>query len=169
MFKFLPGHVALLCSLPELHAESTTKKQEKKHSRKRLHSTLDHPRSESREINSTEIDDAAVFRKRLISKINKFTACKKIIVEIDDTFISHFRLENNSYKCLLRCYYCNKEIPCNYDSYWICGNYQAHLKKCNQNVEVYEVNPLNNKLEKPISILEKDNNRKELLNDVLNS
>lgn len=168
-FKFLPGHAVLLCSLPKFHAELTTTKQEKTHSRKRRHSTLDHPRCESGEINSTEIDDAAIVRERLISKINKFTASKNITVEIDDTFISQFRLENDSYKCLLHCYFCNKGIPCNFNSYWICGNYQAHLKKCNQNVEVLEVNPLNNKLEKPISILKIDNNRKELLNDVLNS
>lgn len=144
IFKFLPGHCALLLSLPE-YVQSLNSKNVRGKKRKHCE-TLDHPQSSNADhpsVDGVEIDDniKIQIKQQLIKKINNFATNKKLSVKIDENNISNFRFENKSWKCSVRCSACTKIVPCTYVTHWICGNFETHLKKHpNQHfVEEFEV------------------------------
>lgn len=159
-FEFLPGHAALLLSLPSYieKLESTKKIQ----TRKRRHSCItevqqnrdhpgDHPQSEDRSADYEEESEAERLhiegvRQLLIKKINNFASKKGLKTVITDDNIKNFRVEANSnFNCDLKCpiLECNRKVPCNYCTHWVCGNFQTHLKS-HFTFEQYEVISNNN-------------------------
>lgn len=179
IFSFLPGHVALILSLPEF-AKLITPKQRSlkkiKYSETRSETTNEganehHTRSELGETAATEKLDEAIIRERLISKINKFTISKQIVAEINENHIIDFRYEDNSFKCSVHCVFCGKKIPCKYVKYWLCGNYQAHLKKHDSeqiNINQFELDIDGTSETVSTSIIKINNSRIELIDNVLN-
>lgn len=144
IFKFLPGHCALILALPEyIQALSSVLGRKRKHSE-----TIDHPQSSSVDHPSTlvvdgdKIDDniKTKIKEQLINKINNFSTKRNINVKIYDNHILNFRYENNSYKCLVQCTACAKSVPCKYIKHWVCGNFETHIKTHSaQHSEEYEV------------------------------
>lgn len=150
IFKFLPGHCALILSLPEYIQALSSKNVRGK---KRKHcETIDHPPSSNTDHPSAHIDGAEIdvnvktkIKQELINKINNFSTNKNINVQIQDHHILNFRCEDDSYKCSVQCSVCEKIVPCKYNTHWVCGNFETHLKKhsipCTgqYNLESYEV------------------------------
>lgn len=139
-FKFLPGHEAILKSLPKKIIKSNEQKNEKKSRKSRLSET-DHTRSqptngdENLDINSEDIiQDNETFRKykdELINKIICFATKKNVPLDgFSEANILNFRCEKELYKCVVKCPHCHRSIPCNHNnSYWVCGNFTSHLKQ----------------------------------------
>lgn len=154
----MPGHEAILKSLPKEIIKLNEQKNEKK-SKKRRHSETDHTRSEptncdeNLDINSGDIiQDNETFRKykdELINKIICFATKKNVPIDgFSEANILNFRCEKELYKCVVKCPHCQRSIPCNHNnSYWVCGNFTSHLK---QHVEESEVNDDNT-----VSIIQK--------------
>lgn len=140
-FKFLPGHCALILSLPQ-YVEALSSKNRRGKKRKHCE-TLDHPQSNNADHPDADIinniDDSV--KILLINKINNYAMKKKLNIKIDDNSILNFRHENNSYKCSVQCSVCEKTVPCQYVKHWVCGNFETHIKKHlgQQSVEEYEV------------------------------
>lgn len=154
-FKFLPGHITLLSSFPELLTELKTKKANKLQPKNSIQ-----PAGNSQNIeliacdeddNNQSSNDTELIqnlKKRLIKKINDYSLVKKKIgIEITENNIKSLRLVNEQCKCFVQCPDCPKLVPCNFDKNWRCGNFQSHLKSHKSVEEVYEVDE-NNKLEK---------------------
>lgn len=152
-FKFLPGHSALILTLPEyiahLPAKSTATENR---SRKRPHSEReDHPPSTAQQntnqnnvnqstslINESDNGqnhtqrfqnaDLAKIQQVLISKFNTFSTKKGFGLTLQVANVLNLRIEKDSIKCCVECPVCKKKIPCTYVTHWICSNLQAHLK-----------------------------------------
>lgn len=175
-FKFLPGHAALLCGLPEYIVDSNRKNRKKIPAEKQVNEVsrsqqvgiINQP-NESQSTNGIDIEnniddslDTAKIRKNLISKIIKFATKKNIVVNISEKNISKFQCVNGVFKCSVECPFCQKKVPCNYVTNWICGNFTAHLKTHSDLThEEFEVNN-DNQLEK---VIDKTNNIVRLAKD----
>lgn len=152
-FEFLPGHRVLLLSLPEYirNFETTNAIEIRKRRFKTLEdhpqrNSVDHPQrnsidhpvlnpdeeknadvSEQKEESSEQFYDN--IRQLLVKKINDFAAKKNLGLKITKDSIIDFRVESNScFKCSVQCPFCVRKVPCNYNSHWVCGNLQSHLK-----------------------------------------
>lgn len=145
--------------MPEYLLELKTKKKSKKkeeHIKNKQAEQIDRNSVQLNNIQNAETNgerdtdecsyDTEKLRQDLIKKINSFSQKKKFSVSIAEENILNFRFENQSFRCTLQCPKCNKLVPCNYVTNWICGNFQSHLKS-HVTVELYEVND-NNILEK---------------------
>lgn len=144
-FKFLPGHIALLSSLPELLTELTNKaksnKRQLEQSNQNSIQQAGNIQSIAHDTNQNSLDsekDHQELKKQLITKINNFSSKKNIGIAISETHIINFRLVNQLFKCSVQCPKCSKLVPCNFEKNWICGNFQSHLKS-HLVVEEYEV------------------------------
>lgn len=160
-FKFLPGHISLLSSLPELLTELKANKT--KSSNLQVEQWNENPMQsadnsqngeQSDHDTNTDSNDSEKFRnikKRLIDKINKFSSKRNIDIVVSEENIKNFRLVNQVLKCSVQCPKCPKKlVPCNFARNWSCGNFQSHLKSHtveNQDIEVYEVDE-NNRVNK---------------------
>lgn len=134
IFRFLPGHEALLQSLPEEIIKVNNKKEQKNTKKRRHSETYELSReAKSANVSSTnEIPHSASPNKKgeLITKIRKFATKKNIPIEgFSEQNLLNFRSENAEYKCSVRCPYCPREVPCNNNKYWLCGNFTSHLIK----------------------------------------
>lgn len=156
IFQFLPGHAALILTLPDYIAQFPSQTTKKSRPQKRRYSESeqkDHPPNKSNcqtteTVNSSIKDhtdrfgDIANIRQELIAKINKFAQKKQIDLELNDQHILNLRVENNSIKCSAQCPFCEKKVPCNYATHWVCGNFQMHIKS-HITEEQYEVDENN--------------------------
>lgn len=137
-FEFLPGHVKVLHSLKKRATDFITQRKEP-----RLI-----PASEEIELLSdSEIDQA---KKNLIDKLNLcinriakdttnaahdvslavFFKEANIIGSID-AYISNFSRvthHTSSYKCSVKCLFCEKITPCTLNKHWQTTNFENHLK-----------------------------------------
>lgn len=146
-FKFLPGHCAVILSLPKYIETLTTKNRGKKRKHCEISdhpqssttsSTTDHPGADSA-VNSVG-DGVDKIKTKLINKIKHFATKKNLNIEIDESSILNFRFENDSYKCAVKCSVCDKVVPCTFVKHWVCGNFETHIKKhSDQIVEEYLV------------------------------
>lgn len=169
-FEFLPGHTAILLSLPEYINEfdknntskKTTGSQKRKFSEiedlprrsNDEHMSADATADTSADVNETEseqlqldLQSVEFIREKLIKKINDFAKSKRIRADVTQSSIKDFRAEGDSgFKCSVQCSFCNRKIPCSYKpSHWTCGNFESHLKT-HFTFEVLEVRP-NNQLQ----------------------
>lgn len=156
VFQFLPGHTALILTLPEYIPQLQSQTTKKIVPRKRKHSESepsDHPSSQNHEpaneINNSSIEDhtdvfadIAKIRQQLIDKLNKFAQSKQIEWSFNINHIINLRVEDNSVKCRVQCPTCGRKIPCTFVSHWICTNVQAHIKT-HIIVEAYELDEQN--------------------------
>lgn len=160
-FKFLPGHVALIKSLPNEILKISQQKKENKKTRKIQPETnqlslADNTQSgNSSDVNEIQNSDKSEeIKQELIQKINAFCARKKISNGVSDENILDWRCESGVFKCSVKCSSCPKIIPCNYNQkFWVCGNFTTHWNK-HFNVETHQVNSDNT-----VSIIEKDIHR----------
>lgn len=127
IFKFLPGHVAIIKSLPDEIVKIDEKKKQKTSTKRRRIET-DNPQTvlSNDEINSTNevsndlntADGIPTFEEikdELIKKIINFGIKKNIpLDEFCEENPLNFRYENEMFKCSVKCAHCEKIIPCNH-------------------------------------------------------
>lgn len=87
-------------------------------------------------LSEQEIDE---LRNSLIDKLNKcLTSSKVQNIEYTkeqigniEAYISKSRLaaKNPSYKCVVKCIFCKKQVPCTHNKHWQSSNLEGHLKK----------------------------------------
>lgn len=158
-FKFLPGHITLLSSLPELLTELKTNKAKAnelqlEQSNQNSIQLADNSQNiepsnqcDEHDTNQNSYDTEKIqdLKKRLVKKINDFSSKKNIGIVITEDNIKNFRVVNQLYKCSVQCpkRKCPKVVPCNFEKNWSCGNFQSHFKwhkSVEASVEEYEVN-----------------------------
>lgn len=116
-FKFLPGHVALIKSLPQEILKISQQKKENKKTRK---SPIE-PQPETRQLsladnthsgNSSDAnevpssDKSEEIKQELIQKINAFCARKKILNGVSAENILNWHSESGVFKCSIKCLSC---------------------------------------------------------------
>lgn len=138
-FKFLPGHRALLLSIPKKIAEKKLIKKEKKSKSDGVNNTLD----------SGLIDDEQQqkYKTELIAKLSNY--CKKIdlYLNLESKDISNFVSHEDRIKCFVQCPHCTtkKTFTCFKEKNWAYSTFLSHLKKHKQKiVENTENTPHNN-------------------------
>lgn len=128
--KLKPGHRKLVLALSKKAASFLQHKSQKI---EQTNTVL----CETVEILTNE--EVIELGKNLIDKLNKcLTACniKNIQYtseEIGDieAYISHSRFgaKHPSYKCAVKCVFCEKRVPCTHNKHWQSSNLERHLKK----------------------------------------
>lgn len=169
-FVFLPGHRKLILSLPKRleEFENNKKKRKGKSETEQENVTTE----EIELLTESEIND---LKDKLLSKLTKsaknyglkeFT--EEEVHSSIDVYINHSLVPKNkthqkpSYKCLIKCIECEKEIPCTWNGYWQIGNLDKHLKNHMKNTVAQDAENQNNSSENH----NKNSNEKEL-NQVL--
>lgn len=168
-FKFLPGHEAILQSLPEELVRIEDKKEQKK-SKKRRHSEAEQQPIEKSDADVGSLEDSNISKKikeNFINRIINFAAKKQFIIEeFGEDNITNFRYENSVFKLSAKCIFCSKVSLCNYKkTYWECGNFTAHLNThfVDDEINNKTVNPSEPQKLQIVKIITNDD-----LNDILN-
>lgn len=145
-FIFLPGHRKLLLSLPKAINSFTTKKRKKNLFQVSTKEAAEPIVEESIELlTENELID---LKSVLVEKLNKSARAiglslvfsENSIVSDIETYISNSLKTKKfpSYRCLVKCCFCDKRIPCTHNSTWQISNLESHLKvhiKSNTQVE----------------------------------
>lgn len=132
-FEFLPGHTALILSLPayvnELESTNLSKKSTVR--KRRFSKTEDHPENISVGGISADVDkneaERSEIRQQLINKINNFATDKFAVVLAQEHIIDFHYKENSGFKCKVQCPLCERKVPCNFITHWKWGNIKTHL------------------------------------------
>lgn len=127
-FKFLPGHRAILLSLPEIVKKVKESKSQKKLNKKtKVNLLVGNNGDLITEENSVSFD-LEILSKKLIEKLNKFLEKISLNTEFHPENISNAKIENNCVKCYVKCPSCLINTPCIYKTYWLVSNIEKHLK-----------------------------------------
>lgn len=166
-FVFLPGHRKLILSLPKRLKEfENNKKKRKEKSETEQENVIN---EEIELLTQSEIND---LKDKLLSKLTKsaknyglkeFT--EEEVLSSIDVYINHSNNKTHqkpSYKCIIKCIECEKQVPCTWNGYWQIGNLDKHLKNHMKNTVAQNAENQNNSNENH----NKNNNEKEL-NQVL--
>lgn len=171
-FKFKPGHRKLLLGLPK----KVNKFLEEKQSKKLLTQQKPIHNLNLEEIELLSEQELNELKSSLIVKLNKTLkslGSSKLFTQTEigqiDTYISYSNSATRkpSYKCLVKCVYCEKLVPCTHISHWQTSNLDGHIRKevksetsaaesNSENSHAQQVlepvsQQLNNNLDKPIS------------------
>lgn len=119
-FELLPGHRALLLSLPEF-INSSRPANRLANRRQSNFQSGDHNHIE----NNVDLEDA------LIKKLESYASKRNLHFEFTKDNITNFRLDANSneHKCSVKCYKCTVLVPCVYITHWSISNLIKHIKK----------------------------------------
>lgn len=114
-FKFLIGHKALILNFPkeisELELWQKSEKNKKKSEKK-----------PKRNENQDEID----LKILLVEKVANHLKKKKIAINLE-LEITNFEKGTARDKCLVKCPFCSKKIPCTYETRWQISNLCTHI------------------------------------------
>lgn len=135
-FKFKPGHVTFLKSLPE----SLRMHKEKKENKKR---NIQKEKSLEKSVKSKEVlskDDESLKTELLEKVVNFFTRNSFELISDTSKLISSFTRENDIINCRIICPFCNNEQKSVYKTYWVLSNFQDHCKKHFKNHQANQLN-----------------------------
>lgn len=126
-FNLLPGHRTLIVGLASRVQEYLNHVKEQ--------SPTKQPR-----INQiiTKSDDELKIEltKKLTNFLKKLNYSIEFEIEKD---ISEFKKEGNSYRCKVRCPFCDKLISCSCSSHWAVSNLELHLKTHISNIPTVDI------------------------------
>lgn len=135
VFKFLPGHEAIILSIPGQIEKMLSKKQSNRSQVKR----------QKKEAKQTRSDEELV--ANLLQNVKSYTEkigfdhAKELITISNITEFEKGSAESNFIaKCRFICPFCAKTFPVKYKEYWLSSNITTHLKTHyqNRNVRVNE-------------------------------
>lgn len=142
IFKFRPGHEAILLSLPEELTKIENKKGVNR-PQKRRYSEIDTNKQSTADSSiNLESPNSELSEKKdeLIKKIQKFAEKQSIAIgELSGTNVLNLRFQNAEFKCSVQCPHCPKRVPCNKKKYWAYGNFADHLKTHKSSAERQQV------------------------------
>lgn len=118
-FRFLPGHCDIIISLPKILLEA-----DKKKSGKDQHNNI-HTSKNDKENDQNNLEN---IKKKLINKIISFGDKFGVKIAFGDEHVLDLTLNSEKFSCIARCPYCEIKKPCHYIKYWLCSNFQSHLK-----------------------------------------
>lgn len=117
-FRFLLGHKLLLLSLPEQitlkKRNSEIKKTKKIREEKPILSAEEH-------------------KKKLFLRLKNYANKYDLNFTIDQNNIKKFSVLNKIAQCVVKCCFCEVEIPCTFVSYWHISNFIRHIRGHLQN------------------------------------
>lgn len=131
-FRFLIGHRLLILDIPIKYREFVEYKNNQRLIQKEKLSALKGTDKE----NASEPSE--IIKHLLLNKLNEFTGKHQLNTEIGSDHIENFIIKNDDARCEVKCPYCDKRIPCNYNSHWKTSNFYKHIKSHIQIVEVDE-------------------------------
>lgn len=114
-FHFLLGHKLLILSIPtkvDLIEGNKTKRRNR----------LDDDSEES-EIRSPE-----EHKKLLLLKLKKYAENHALNFEFNESNITKIQQLNKKTKCVLKCCFCERKIPCTFVNYWEISNLIKHIR-----------------------------------------
>lgn len=119
-FKLLPGHRTLILGLASRVQEYLNHVKEQS----QLESKAKQPR-----INKTVTKSDDELKIELTKKLTNFLKKLNYSIEFEiEKDISEFKKEGNSYRCKVRCPFCDKQISCLFSSHCAVSNLELHLK-----------------------------------------
>lgn len=107
-FQFLFGHKLLISSLPEKIDKINEKRVRKNQ-------------------NPIEIRDPEEQKKNLLLKLKKYAEKFHLNFVIQENDIKRFVQQDLEDKCVVKCPFCVREIPCTYNSHWQISNLTKHI------------------------------------------
>lgn len=127
-FKLKPGQISVILGLAQKCSDYLKKKEE-----------LQHNISDSNTLGNTENKNEKSEdkpRDKLINelreKLRKYMLKCSFAVQFSTKNISEFEIKTNgtscTYRCRVKCCFCEKKYVCNYKTYWEVSNIEAHLK-----------------------------------------
>lgn len=142
-FRFLPGHKKLIYSLPKkIHGFKNKRCRKNLFNIPEVQAQVQTLAEETIELDSES--EIAKLKENLLSKLNKsasvvnsnvdlniiFTEAELTAVEqyISNSIKVGRKASKPSYKCMVKCVMCEKNIPCTYNSYWQTSNLEKHFK-----------------------------------------
>lgn len=142
-FKLKPGHRKLVLNLSEkvikYLEDKTLDKTKDKASKKKLDQSKENrTHNEYEEIELLSKQEITELKANLISKLIACARLNGLSIEFTEkeigdieTYISYSRTATNkpSYKCLVKCPFCTKFVPCTHNGHWQTSNLDKHIKK----------------------------------------
>lgn len=113
LFKFLPGHRALLLAIPK---RISSFKESKEQRRKNTTNHLQHPKTATEfETDETAIetpDDSELEKKQLIEKVHRFCKNINLFLDLNVGDISDYIVLDDRIRCRVSCPYCHSKFSC---------------------------------------------------------
>lgn len=119
-FRFLPGHRAIIMSIPS-QIDSMKQEKAKRSEAKKTPQTKSQPNS----MSDNEL------KSSLVTKCVEYIAKNGVILQeglLTDSNIIDFERIDDYVKCRFSCPFCDKVISVNYIKYWKSSNVTTHLK-----------------------------------------
>lgn len=132
-FELLPGHRALISSLPGfLNASNSAAKRKNKNNTQR---------SKPVEVAENTESTSTKLKEELLSKLDAYALKKELKFEFNTESIQNFHFDESSkeFKCSVKCFQCNKITPCSYTTHWYISNLIKHITKQHINSSATEL------------------------------
>lgn len=118
-FKLNPGQITAILGLAEKCKDFVKKKN--------VQTNLGNSIQASTQLGTQEKTEDTV-KSELIQKVVNYLNNLQFSLQFTLTDITEFEEKSGAYRCRMKCCFCEKKIVCNYKTYWIVSNLEAHLK-----------------------------------------
>lgn len=124
-FKFKPGHKSVLNLLPKCLRDYNLKNSGKK--------------QQNKQSANAERDEEQL-KELLIKKLLNFCTKHSFVITFETSLIQNYHIDGKKQpKCKINCPICGTQFTCYYTTYWNESNFEKHLKKHFNSIEIIEV------------------------------